>query len=281
MSKKNNLTDIWNVYSNNIIKESTKEASPCMRGGIKSFGTKPGKGPVSTNSKAATDIQNKKTSDITEVDGYEEPIDPKTMAKKKKKANLYTPGKYSSEKFDEKVEKTYKDNININMKSVFDKLFEDVMGDQDVEELDALGIDTDDEVNDVEETDEVTLTLDGDMAQQLCDLIQAQLGGEEELDDEGDDEGDDEVEDGFEDFEDTVDEATDLKEVPDSAGQSLMSRKNTVGSVKASGGKAQGQVKSTVDGKGKPLADAAGHKLTSKKNKVHSSKTSKTGDLFA
>ena len=80
------------------------------------------------------------------------------------------------------------------MKSVFDKLFEDVMGDQDVEELDALGIDTDDEVNDVEETDEVTLTLDRDMAQQLCDLIQAQLGGEEELDDEGDDEGDDEVE---------------------------------------------------------------------------------------
>ena len=278
MSRKNNLTDIWNVYSNNIIKESTKEASPCMRGGIKSFGTKPGKGPVSVDSKAATDIQNKKTSDITEVDGYEEPIDPKTMAKKKKKGNLYTPGKYSSEKFDEKVEKTYKDNININMKSVFDKLFEDVMGDQDMEELDALGIDTDDEANDVEETDEVTLTLDRETAQKLHDMLMAQLGGEEELDDEGDDE----VEDGFEDFEDTVDEATDLKEVPDSAGQSLMSRKNTVGNVKPSGGKASADVKIKLDANGKPLPDAAGHKLTSKKNKVHSTKTGSTGgSLFA
>jgi hypothetical protein len=277
MSRKNNLTDIWNVYSNNIIKESTKEASPCMRGGIKSFGTKPGKGPVSTDSKAATDIQNKKTSDTTEVDGYEEPIDPKTMSKKKKKGNLYSPGKFSSEKFDEKVEKTYKDNININMKSVFDKLFEDVMGDQDMEELDALGIDTDDEANDVEETDEVTLTLDRETAQKLHDMLMTQLEGEDE--DEGEDDG--EVEDGFEDFEDTVDEATDLKEVPDSAGQSLMSRKNTVGSVRASGGKASADVKIKVDANGKPLPDAAGHKLTSKKNKVHSKKTGSTGDLFA
>lgn len=272
MSRKNNLTDIWNVYSNSIIKESTKEASPCMRGGIKSFGTKPGKGPVSVDSKAATDIQNKKTSDITEVDGYQEPIDPKTMSKKKKKDNLYTPGKFSSEKFDEKVEKTYKDSININMKSVFDKLFEDVMGDQDMEELDALGIDTDDEVSDVEETDEVTLTLDRETAQKLHDMLMAQLGGEDEGEDEdGGEEG------GF----DAFGEATELKEVPSSAGHSLTSRKNTVGSVRASGGKASADVKIKVDANGKPLPDAAGHKLTSKQNKVHSTKTGKTGDLFA
>jgi hypothetical protein len=109
-------------------------------------------------------------------------------------------------------------------------------------------------------------------------MLMAQLGGEEELDDEGDDE----VEDGFEDFEDTVDEATDLKEVPDSAGQSLMSRKNTVGNVKPSGGKASADVKIKLDANGKPLPDAAGHKLTSKKNKVHSTKTGSTGgSLFA
>jgi len=278
MSRKNNLTDIWNVYSNSIIKESTKEASPCMRGGIKSFGTKPGKGPVSVDSKAATDIQNKKTSDITEVDGYQEPIDPKTMSKKKKKDNLYTPGKFSSQKFDEKVEKTYKDSININMKSVFDKLFEDVMGDQDMEELDALGIDTDDEVSDVEETDEVTLTLDRETAQKLHDVLMAQLGGEDELEDEDEgEEGDEDEEGGFNAF----GEATELKEVPSSAGHSLTSRKNTVGSVRASGGKASADVKIKVDANGKPLPDAAGHKLTSKQNKVHSTKTGKTGDLFA
>ena len=103
------------------------------------------------------------------------------------------------------------------------------------------------------------------------------------------DEGEDEGEDGFDAFEEaeedededeTVDEATELKEVPNSAGHSLTSRKNTVGTVRASGGKAQGQVKTSVDGKGKPLADSAGHKLQSKKAVV-SGKAGKTGDLFA
>ena len=81
------------------------------------------------------------------------------------------------------------------------------------------------------------------------------------------------------DEDETVDEATELKEVPSSAGHKLTSRHNTVGSVRASGGKAHGQVKSTVDGKGKPLADGKG-KLTSKNNKVGGTKTGSTGGSF-
>lgn len=283
MSKKNNLTEIWNVYADSIIKEA-KTSRP-IDGGYKKMSTKPGPGAVELDSKEAKKIQHTgnegTTEPVYEIEGVHEPVDPKK--KKGDKENLYEPEKYSSEKFDEKVEKTYREGININMKSVFDKLFEDVMGDESIEELDALGIDA--EETDAEETDEITLTLDRDMAQQLCDLIQAQLG-EEEDDDAG--EEDYEGEEGFnsfdeaeedEDEDETVDEATEMKEVPSSAGHKLTSRQNKVGSVKASGGKAHGQVKSTVDGKGKPLADGKG-KLTSKNNKVGGTKTGSTGGSF-
>jgi hypothetical protein len=285
MSKKNNLTEIWNVYADSIIKEA-KTSRP-IDGGYKKMSTKPGPGAVELDSKEAKKIQHTGNEGTTEpvydIEGVHEPVDPKK--KKGDKENLYEPEKYSSEKFDEKVEKTYREGININMKSVFDKLFEDVMGDESIEELDALGIDA--EETDAEETDEITLTLDRDMAQQLCDLIQAQLG-EEEVEDDDAGEEDYEGEEGFnsfdeaeedEDEDETVDEATELKEVPSSAGHKLTSRHNTVGSVRASGGKAHGQVKSTVDGKGKPLADGKG-KLTSKNNKVGGTKTGSTGGSF-
>jgi hypothetical protein len=286
MSKKNNLTDIWDVYADSIIKESTKTASPSMRGGTKNFGTKPGKGAVDLDSKQATDIQNKTTSEIEDVDGFTKPIDPKHASKKNKKDNLYTPEEYSSEKFDEKVGKTYKEGININMKSVFDKLFEDVMGDESIEELDALGIDAEEADVDAEETDEITLTLDRETAQKLHDMLMAQLTDEDadEDADEAGDEGFDAFDEAEEDCDDDeeLEEATEMKEVPSSAGHKLTSRQNKVGNVKASGGKAQGQVKSTVDGKGKPLPDSAGHKLTSKNNKAGGTKTSSTGgSLFA
>lgn len=280
MSSINNLTDIWSVYSKSLIKESTKTSSPKTRGSVKGMGMKPGKGAVRLDSDDADDIQNKETSDITKVDGYQEPIDPKMMNKKQKEDNLYEPDKFSSENFDEKTVKTYRTTINNNMKT-FDRLFEDVMGDQDMEELDALGIDAEAENDDNGESDEITLTLDRETAQMLCDMITAQL-------DEGEDEGEDEDGDEFnafdgeeaeEDDDEELEEATELKEVPSSAGHSLTSRKNTVGNVRASGGKAHGQVKTTVDGKGKPLADGKG-KLTGKQNKVKG-KAGSQGDLFA
>ena len=286
MANKNNLTDIWNIYSDSIIKES-KTTRP-IEGGIKKMGTKPGSGAVELNSKEAKDIQNTGKEGTTDpdydIEGVQEPIDPKK--KKGDKENLYEPEKYSSEKFDEKVEKSYKESININMKSVFDKLFEEVMDGQDsVEELDALGIDAGDETG--EETGEVTVTLGAAHIDALKEIL-AQIEPEEGDDDEGED--GDESEEGFTSFEqdeedededETVDEATELKEVPAAAGHKLTSKQNKVGSVKASGGKADGKLKKAGNGEGQDLPDSAGHKLTSKQNKVGGKAGATGGSLFA
>lgn len=279
MANKNNLTDIWNIYSDTIIKEG-KTTRP-IKGGNKKMGTKPGKGAVDLNSKEAKNIQNTGNEGNTDpnydIEGLEEPIDPK---KTKGKKNLYNPEKYSSEKFDEKVEKDYRESININMKSVFDKLFEEVMdGQESNEELDALGIDTgEDDAG--EESGDITITLDKDMAKALCDILQAAMGDEEADDAEAEDYEMEEVsydEAEEDDEEDELEEATELTAVPDSAGQSLQSKKNTVGSVKSTTGKADGKVKGQ---KGDEEGSSKGHKLMSKDNKV--SVKNKTGhSLFA
>jgi hypothetical protein len=283
MANKNNLTDIWNIYSDTIIKEG-KSTRP-IKGGNKKMGTKPGKGAVDLNSKEAQDIQNTgsegNTDPVYEIDGVNEPVDPK---KTKGKPNAYEPEKYSSEKFDEKVEKDYRESININMKSVFDKLFEEVMdGQESNEELDALGIETGDE-DAGEDSNEITITLDKDMAKQLCDILQAAMGDEEADDDaepedmeHEDYEEMEEHEDGEHEDEDELEEATELTAVPDSAGHSLQSKKNTVGSVKATTGKADGKVKGQ---KGDEEGSSKGHKLMSKDNKV-STKNKVGHSLFA
>ncbi len=49
MSKKNNLTEIWNVYTDSIIKEA-KTTRP-IEGGDKKMSTKPGSGAVELDSK--------------------------------------------------------------------------------------------------------------------------------------------------------------------------------------------------------------------------------------
>ena len=51
MSKKNNLTEIWNVYADSIIKEG-KTTRP-IEGGDKKMNTKPGPGAVELDSKEA------------------------------------------------------------------------------------------------------------------------------------------------------------------------------------------------------------------------------------
>ena len=280
MSIQNNLTEIWNTYSDSIIKEGKTGTRP-IAGGNKKMGTKPGPGAVDLNSKQSKDIQNTgsvgNTDPNYDLEGLEEPIDPK---KTKGKKNVYEPEKYSSEKFDEKVEKDYRESININMKSVFDKLFEEVMdGQESNEELDALGIDTgEDDAG--EESGDITITLDKDMAKALCDILQAAMGDEEADDAEAEDYEMEEVsydEAEEDDEEDELEEATELTAVPDSAGQSLQSKKNTVGSVKSTTGKADGKVKGQ---KGDEEGSSKGHKLMSKDNKV--STKNKTGhSLFA
>ena len=241
MSKQNNLTEIWNVYNNSIIQEGKAGTRP-IEGGMKKMGLKPGKGAVDLNSKAARDIQNTKgqgtTEPVYEIEGMEEPIDPKNS---KKKDELYDSENFSSQKYDKKVGKKIKESINNNMKSTFDKLFESVMSEDDQNELEALGIDAGEEGDvDVEETEEVTITLDRDMAEKLCDLLKEACGGDDDMeaeDGEHHSAEDYEGEEGFTSFEeaeedddeDTVDEATEMHEVPSSAGHKLTSKQNKVG----------------------------------------------------
>ena len=266
----NTLTDIWDAYTNVIISENATTDKKTKHK------TKPGTGAVDLNSDDSKKIQNVDTSGPANAE-LTDLIDPK---KSKKKDELYGSENFSSQNYDKKVGKKIKEAINNNMKSTFDKLFESVMNEEDQNELEALGIDAGDEGDvEVEETDEITLTLDRETAQKLHDMLMDQLSDEDE------DGGEDEGEDGFEAFEEAeedeeedeeLEEATELTAVPDSAGQSLTNSKNTVGTVRASKGKAHSQVKSNVDGKGKPLPDGKG-KLTSKQNKVNN----QTGDLFA
>ena len=134
-------------------------------------------------------------------------------AKAKKK------GTYKGEEDEETIKesrKIAKDSINnfMRSKSIFDKLYENVMGQpggmgpmgsemEETSELDALGIEGEGEG--MEETgEEVTFTLDRETAQKLIDVLQAAIGGEEEMgeaESEGESEGEGETESGPEEAE--------------------------------------------------------------------------------
>ena len=87
-------------------------------------------------------------------------------------------------------EKIAQDSLNnfMSKKSYFDRLYENVMGDEfpndmaPSDELDALGID-----DSGEGEDEITVTLSRDVAKALCDVLQGAMGeGDLEDGDEGD-----------------------------------------------------------------------------------------------
>jgi hypothetical protein len=183
-------------------------------------------------------------------------------------------------------EKMEVENINNFMnKSIFDRLYEDVMNDNiaspaDAEQHDAeaLGL-----PGTEEHEGEVTITLDRELAGKLHDALMSVLGSEEEQigDEEGELEGELEGEED-EEGDDTLPEATELKEVPASAGASLQSKKNIVGdetSKLVSKGHGEGG-KLTNEPELKPVSDSKGKSLEGKNNKV-ASKTSKVGSYIA
>ena len=226
-------------------------------------------------------------------------VDPKTA----KKDNHFEPQKFSTA-----LEKKEPANINNNMsKSIFDKLYEDVMKDDALD----LGIqagpegDALDKAGDVGgESEDVTVTLPRDVAQKLHDLLHDILGteedhsGEEDLGDDTEEKPEDEqapvaaAEDEQskakkedkkedEDQEEVAGEATELEELPDSKGQSLQGKNNKVAGKlgHAKGGKASGDIKATNDGKLTALPDSKGHTLTNKNNKVNAAGY-KAGEFF-
>lgn len=178
---------------------------------------------------------------------------------------LVKPQKYKN--ISENLQKNSKRSINNFMsKSLFEKLFEQVMDDENIpspeSDNQALGLPdgdygSEDSSGDEEygdeagDKDEVTLSLPRAVAQQLCDMLSQQLeGGDDDMGDElGDhsepdednfeDEDDGEIEDEDED-EGSYGEGIDIKELPSSHGMGLTGKGNKVGSkVKPKGGRAE------------------------------------------
>ena len=216
-----------------------------------------------------------------EADGFSKDIiDPKTS----KDDNYYEPKKFS-----QNCEKTETEAINNFMnKSIFDKLYEDVMSDRadetEANDLEALGLPGEEPTAD-ESGDQITITLDKELAQKLHDVLMGVLEAQDDVADdvEAMDDADadaDEVED---ESNEALGEATHLEEVPASKGESLQSKNNKVGDVTnslKSSGEGDGKVKCEVDAEGTDLPDSKGASLQGKNNKV-ASKTSKVGAYLA
>lgn len=231
-------------------------------------------------------------------------IKPSEKAKEKVKDNFYKP-----EKFSQNLEKTEVKGINNFMnKSIFDKLYEDVMGSQhgDVEASDAeaLGLPSPETPGDESEKSTKELVADAIAAlQKLHDSLPDE-GGDEAAGEEGDSEeklagsedaekkaDEDEEGEKEEEKDEAHKEATELKELPDSAGQSLTKKDNKVGdATKSLVSKGTADAKTTDkvgnDGdKGHALVGAGvkGGAPTSPKGKANvvASNTSKVGAYLA
>ena len=284
MTRVNTLTEIWDTYNSGVLNEAAPAAKAAK------MTTKPGPGPKNLNDKKAGHLANDDTSGPENAEGVmEQPYvvdDPKNKDSKVKK--------YSDEQYDKKVGKKVKESINNYMKSTFDKLFENVMSDEEHGELEALGV-TETETDEAS-GDEVTITLDKDMAKGLCDLLQAAMG-----DEDGDEDIDDAEAEDYEMEEFTSDEAeedTDEEDAEESdddeeaveaedRGHALVGggvkegdlkgKKNKV-ALKTVKKKAEAKIKGQQDA-GSELSDGAGHSLTStKNNKVGNLKVN--ADLF-
>jgi len=141
-----------------------------------------------------------KPSGPAEASGVKEISDPKDL---KGKETFQGTEKLSDQNFNENNEKIEQKNINNFMsKSIFDKLFEDVMGvdGADTEAKDALDLGV--AAGAAHEADhaeggDVTFTLPRDLAQKLCDVLHEVLetGAEETAEHEGEAEAEGESED--------------------------------------------------------------------------------------
>jgi len=275
VSDKKYIKDIFAIYESNFINKKTEVVEEKAVKHLPTFPEAKDKKPVIKKDGTDKKAFFHKDSGPENAEGVKDIIDPKTA----KDNNAFEPKKFS-----QNTGKSVKENINTFMsKSVFDKLFEDVMKDDALD----LGINVGPEgeqgdtetPGEAEASGDVTFTLPRDVAQKLHDVLMAALeSGEEAPSDEASaegevdtsDEDEEKKDDKKEDKEDVAGEAVDLEELPDSKGQSLQSKNNkvpgTLGSAKS--GKAHAAVKGEVDGKGKDLPDSKGHVLTAKNNKV-------------
>jgi len=308
MNQSRTLVEMGDFYEKSVIEEKKSIFPP-----KDSFKLATDKKPVEAQADKKAFIN--KNSGPENAEGVKPIIDPKNPATVKK-ANFFEP-----QKFSQNLEKTEVQTINNFMsKSIFDKLYEDVMSgapeDLEAKDAEALGLPGETEGG---ADEEVTFTLPRDVAEKLCDVLKAAIGGEEdhgeeevggeeegagddmgasdEMNEEKDkkkkeeakDEDAEEKEEDDEDAEGVAKEATELKELPASAGQSLQKKDNKVGdTTKSLASKGPGDGKTTDkvgnDGeKGHALVGGGvkgASTLQSKSNKV-ASNTSKVGQYLA
>ena len=181
---------------NDITKIGKKNNSYNVRGYSYGDGNDPGlgcDGPLPTGKGNAysgivgeEDEEDNEKPDYIDLDGDGDKKESmKKAAKDKKKEE-------EDEESSKETEKMVTDSLNNFMatKSVFDKLYDKVMVNENFpfadeaaeDDLDALGL-ADAETDAEAGEDEITVTLDRDMAQALCDVLQAAIGDGEEGDD--------------------------------------------------------------------------------------------------
>lgn len=144
-------------------------------------------------------IQEKKSSNKfpkgTFPKAGEETKEPKTM---KDSGPNNVKGFKKMKKNKKRSGKKVHENINNFMKSKFDKLFENVMDDEMDVNMDLgpgagpegdmdMDVDTDTDMDTDMGSEEVTLTLDRETAQKLCDMLQSQLDGDNGMADSDED----------------------------------------------------------------------------------------------
>lgn len=288
MPRTKSLSDIWNCYVNNAQTITEKTAKKAV------------KTASNINDPKAGHLAQSDKTGPNAVDNFKGPAfnrkidDVKTMTEKEKKDKASVVKLNTvKEKVRGEIEKNTSQVINNNMKSRFDKLFEDVMGDENAQDLEALDVEVPGEGEglggDDDVAEDVTITLSSDQVECLRAIIAQLDGGDEDLDLEGD-VGDDDLnldgaaeggmpqEDAEEEDdkdEKKVKEATEMKELPNSAGLGLTKQSNKVGdktSKLAKSGKADSKVTATVDGDGKDVPDSAGEGLTKVGNNKPNSK---------
>ena len=285
MNRAKSIKDIGNIYREMQKQAISKNQSSAIVEESAKVKAQPPKG---TFPKAKDSVKEAKTLKKTG------PKNVKGLKKPKK-----------NKKFSQKTKKIHNEDINNSM-SIFDKLYEDVMKNDELDlntgigmgpegdmgDTDVLDIETDVDSDETPETPKEMLQKAIDLLQQVADSM-----GEEEtdtdsdledlgIDDEKKDE-DEECEDEDEEHEDEdeecgddeepMKEATDIKPLGSSAGHQLQKGGLAAGNIKATTGKAKAEVTDEVGTEtGKHPMDHKSELSNPSKNKVGSLKTGKS-----
>ncbi len=277
MNRATSITDIGNIYramqsrNASLVNESTSK-----------------KPPMKVKAKMPKDTFPTSEKDVKEAKTFKKggPKNVKGLQKSK-----------NNKKFSQKTKKINEGDIN-NFMSIFDKLYEDVMKNDELDINTGIGMGPEGDTGDSEfdlDTDsdsgdnEVTITLDKDLAKELLEVLKGVVGEDSDESDsdlealgvdsksKDEDEECEDCEDEDEQEEDEMNETTDIQKLPDAAGHKLQKGIDAAGNIKASSGKADAKVTDTVGTEtGKHPLDHKSELTNPSKNKVGGLKTGKS-----